>query len=172
MRTSAAATLNLVCLLGSSSAFVVLTPNNNHHHPTTTTTTALFDSRHRQKVISRTQWMESRGMAEGDEATAVEAGTFTNEGGLEYVKLVHPESGATSEVYLYGGCVTSYCDGDGTEFIAVRPDAKMDGSKPISGGLSHCWPQFGPGEIQQHGFARNVMCVHYLSFGLFLVTRY
>ena len=32
----------------------------------------------------------------------------------------------------------------------------MDGSKPISGGLSHCWPQFGPGEIQQHGFARNV----------------
>jgi len=45
---------------------------------------------------------------------------------------------------------------EGTEFIAVRPDAKMDGSKPISGGLSHCWPQFGPGEIQQHGFARNV----------------
>jgi glucose-6-phosphate 1-epimerase len=22
--------------------------------------------------------------------------------------------------------------------------------------LSHCWPQFGPGAIQQHGFARNV----------------
>ena len=40
--------------------------------------------------------------------------------------------------------------------MAVRPDAKMDGSKPISGGLSHCFPQFGPGEIQQHGFARNV----------------
>ena len=40
--------------------------------------------------------------------------------------------------------------------VAVRPDAKMDGSKPISGGLSHCFPQFGPGEIQQHGFARNV----------------
>ena len=32
----------------------------------------------------------------------------------------------------------------------------MDGSKPISGGLSHCFPQFGPGGIQQHGFARNV----------------
>ena len=38
----------------------------------------------------------------------------------------------------------------------MRPDAKMDGSKPISGGLSHCFPQFGPGDIQQHGFARNV----------------
>merc|ERR1711937_621251 len=47
-------------------------------------------------------------------------------------------------------------DAGGTEFIAVRPDAKMDGSKPISGGLSHCFPQFGPGAIQQHGFARNV----------------
>jgi glucose-6-phosphate 1-epimerase len=35
-------------------------------------------------------------------------------------------------------------------------DAKLDKSKPISGGLSHCWPQFGPGDIQQHGFARNV----------------
>jgi len=45
---------------------------------------------------------------------------------------------------------------DGVEYIAVRPDAKTDGSKPISGGLSHCWPQFGPGEVQQHGFARNV----------------
>jgi len=32
----------------------------------------------------------------------------------------------------------------------------MDGSKPISGGLPFCWPQFGPGEIQQHGFARNL----------------
>lgn len=80
---------------------------------------------------------------------------MTNDEGLEYVKLVHPETGASSEIYLYGGVVTSYI-ADGVEYIAVRPDAKMDGSKPISGGLSHCWPQFGPGEIQQHGFARNV----------------
>eukprot|EP01082_Thalassiosira_pseudonana_P001419 g825.t1 g825 contig10:800898-801576(-) len=64
-------------------------------------------------------------------------------------------AGDTSDIYLYGGVVTSYVKG-GQEYIAVRPDAKMDGSKPISGGLSHCWPQFGPGEIQQHGFARNV----------------
>jgi len=64
-------------------------------------------------------------------------------------------TGATSDVYLFGGVVTSYVV-DGVDYIAVRPDAKTDGSKPISGGLSHCWPQFGPGEIQQHGFARNV----------------
>jgi len=79
---------------------------------------------------------------------------MTNEGGLEYVKLAN-EAGDSAEVYLYGGCVTSYVT-SGQEYIAIRPDAKLDGSKPISGGLSHCWPQFGPGEIQQHGFARNV----------------
>ncbi|MCI21227.1 glucose-6-phosphate 1-epimerase-like, partial [Trifolium medium] len=25
-----------------------------------------------------------------------------------------------------------------------------------SGGIPHCFPQFGPGAIQQHGFARNL----------------
>lgn len=29
-------------------------------------------------------------------------------------------------------------------------------SKPISGGIPHCFPQFGPGDMQQHGFARNL----------------
>ena len=38
----------------------------------------------------------------------------------------------------------------------MRPDAKFDKSKPISGGIPHCWPQFGPGAIQLHGFARNL----------------
>jgi len=78
---------------------------------------------------------------------------MTNDDGLEYVKLVNGDSSA--DIFLFGGVVTSYKK-DGVEYVAVRPDAKMDGSKPISGGLSHCWPQFGPGEIQQHGFARNV----------------
>jgi len=81
-------------------------------------------------------------------------GLLTNEDGLDYIRLMN-DKGDTSDIYLYGGVVTSYVK-DGQEYIAVRPDAKMDGSKPISGGLSHCWPQFGPGEIQQHGFARNV----------------
>ena len=75
--------------------------------------------------------------------------------GLYYVALEH-ESGASAKAFVFGADVTSYKDASGTEWIAVRPDAKMDGSKPISGGLSHCFPQFGPGAIQQHGFARNV----------------
>lgn len=115
-------------------------------------------SRNKAKIASRGAWAESRGAASGSsevDAAPSAAGLLTNEHGLEYVKLVS-DNGSTSDVYLYGGVVTSYKDADGTEFIAVRPDAKTDGSKPISGGLSHCWPQFGPGAIQQHGFARNV----------------
>lgn len=38
----------------------------------------------------------------------------------------------------------------------MRPDAVFDKSKPISGGLPWCFPQFGPGAMQQHGFARNL----------------
>jgi len=114
---------------------------------------SLEASRNKQKIASRSKWAENRGVVEAGEESSL-AGIMTNEDGLEYVKLVNGE--ASSEVYLYGGVVTSY-NKDGVEYIAVRPDAKMDGSKPISGGLSHCWPQFGPGAIQQHGFARNVM---------------
>lgn len=144
----------LIALASPAEGFFVV-PSTN----VGTSSTQLFDSRRRQKIASRTKWLEKRGLlpTEGEEKeSGSAAGLMTNDEGLEYVKLVHPDTGASSEVYLYGGVVTSFCDGDGTEFIAVRPDAKMDGSKPISGGLSHCWPQFGPGEIQQHGFARNV----------------
>jgi len=113
-------------------------------------------SKNKKKIASRSKWAAARGyggeaVADGDSASA---GLMKNDDGLEYVRLANA-NGDTSEVYLLGGVVTSYVTG-GQEYIAVRPDAKMDGSKPISGGLSHCWPQFGPGEIQQHGFARNV----------------
>jgi glucose-6-phosphate 1-epimerase len=57
-------------------------------------------------------------------------------------------------VHLHGGCVTSYKAPH--EVLAVRKDAAFDGSKPIAAGLQICWPQFGPGAIQQHGFARNL----------------
>lgn len=74
-------------------------------------------------------------------------------GSLPFVKLMRGNDEAI--VYLFGACVTSYKT-NGVEWIAVRPDAKFDGSKPISGGLPHCFPQFGNGAIQQHGFARNL----------------
>jgi glucose-6-phosphate 1-epimerase len=122
---------------------------------TTTVTTALFGSRQRQKQASRKAWLSQRGL---DATTTAESSSVVslskNADGLEYVTLRN-SNGHSATIYLYGGVVTSYIV-DSIEYIAVRPDAKMDGSKPISGGLSHCWPQFGPGAIQQHGFARNV----------------
>ncbi|XRB24982.1 glucose-6-phosphate 1-epimerase [Pseudoscourfieldia marina] len=75
--------------------------------------------------------------------------------GLPAVKLTHA-CGASAEVYLFGGCVMSWKQATGDEVLYVRPDAKFDKSKPISGGMPHCFPQFGPGEMQQHGFARNL----------------
>ncbi|XP_047971739.1 putative glucose-6-phosphate 1-epimerase [Salvia hispanica] len=70
--------------------------------------------------------------------------------------------GSDAEVYLHGGCVTSW-KVDGKELLFLRPDAIFNGEKPISGGIPHCFPQFGPGPLQQHGFARNmewsIVCV-------------
>ena len=54
-----------------------------------------------------------------------------------------------------GAQVMSYMSG-GQDVFAIRPDAVLDGSKPIAGGVPICFPQFGPGPIQQHGFVRNM----------------
>lgn len=121
-------------------------------------------SRNKDKIASRSKWAEARGyggaaVADAEDASA---GLMTNDEGLEYVRLVN-DKGDTSDIYLYGGVVTSYVSG-GQEYIAVRPDAKMDGSKPISGGLSHCWPQFGPGEIQVRLYSLPINESHHNSF--------
>ncbi|KAF5828710.1 galactose mutarotase-like domain-containing protein [Dunaliella salina] len=75
--------------------------------------------------------------------------------GLPKIQLKH-NCGAAAEVYLFGACVTSWKQRSGDEVLYVRPDAVFNKSKPISGGLPHCFPQFGPGPMQQHGFARNL----------------
>ncbi|XP_021718028.1 putative glucose-6-phosphate 1-epimerase [Chenopodium quinoa] len=76
-------------------------------------------------------------------------------GNLPKVVLTSPH-GSEAEVYLFGGCVTSWRIPNGKDLLFVRPDAVFNGQKPISGGIPHCFPQFGPGKIQQHGFARNM----------------
>jgi D-hexose-6-phosphate mutarotase len=45
------------------------------------------------------------------------------------------------QVYLFGAVVTSWSQPSGDEVLYVRPDAKFDKSKPISGGIPHCFPQ-------------------------------
>ncbi|XP_062153954.1 putative glucose-6-phosphate 1-epimerase isoform X2 [Alnus glutinosa] len=77
------------------------------------------------------------------------------EGNLPKVVLTSA-GGSEADVYLFGGCVTSWKVANGKDLLFVRPDAVFNKKKPISGGLPHCFPQFGPGLIQQHGFARNV----------------
>uniref|UniRef100_A0A7S0S6A0 glucose-6-phosphate 1-epimerase n=1 Tax=Mantoniella antarctica TaxID=81844 RepID=A0A7S0S6A0_9CHLO len=76
-------------------------------------------------------------------------------GGLPLCVLTH-KNGSRAEVYLFGANVTSWCQPSGDEVLYVRPDAVFDKSKPISGGVPICFPQFGPGPMQQHGFARNL----------------
>ncbi|KAG2501557.1 hypothetical protein HYH03_000064 [Edaphochlamys debaryana] len=75
--------------------------------------------------------------------------------GSTVVALKHA-CGSSAEMYLFGACVTSWKQPSGDEILYVRPDAVFDKSKPISGGVPHCFPQFGPGAMQQHGFARNL----------------
>lgn len=77
------------------------------------------------------------------------------EGGLPAAVLSH-HNGSTATVYLFGANVASWTQPSGDEVLFVRPDAVFDRSKPISGGVPLCFPQFGPGPMQQHGFARNL----------------
>ena len=60
--------------------------------------------------------------------------------GLTKAVLKH-SSGCCAEVHLFGACITSWTQASGSEILYLRPDAKFDGSKPISGGIPHCFPQ-------------------------------
>ncbi|KAJ2003433.1 hypothetical protein GGI04_002967 [Coemansia thaxteri] len=72
---------------------------------------------------------------------------------VERVVLSGPE-GSSAEVYLFGATVTSWRSG-GRERLFVSSLAKLDGSKPVRGGIPLVFPQFGPGDLPQHGFART-----------------
>ncbi|KAG7539508.1 Aldose 1-/Glucose-6-phosphate 1-epimerase [Arabidopsis suecica] len=77
------------------------------------------------------------------------------EGNLPKLVLTSPQN-SEAEIYLFGGCITSWKVASGKDLLFVRPDAVFNKIKPISGGIPHCFPQFGPGLIQQHGFGRNM----------------
>ena len=59
---------------------------------------------------------------------------------LLLVHVLHTTTLGT-QVYLFGGAVISWKQPSGDEILYVRPDAKFDGSKPISGGIPHYFPQ-------------------------------
>ena len=58
------------------------------------------------------------------------------------------------EAFLHGAHVTRYSKG-GYEALWMSTDVVLQENKAIRGGIPICWPQFGPGELPQHGFVRN-----------------
>jgi len=69
--------------------------------------------------------------------------------------------GAKAIVRTYGGNVFTYITKDGIEVMGKRADAldaRAD-EKPYAGGAPHCFPQFGPGALMQHGFARGMQFI-------------
>lgn len=71
-------------------------------------------------------------------------------------------SGDSCQVNLNGATVTSWKTSSNVEQLFLSTAAKLDGSKPIRGGIPLVFPVFGPppkdhatGKLPQHGFARN-----------------
>ncbi|KYR01747.1 aldose 1-epimerase family protein [Tieghemostelium lacteum] len=75
------------------------------------------------------------------------------EGGLTKVVLTNRQS--SLEVYLMGATITAYKVGS-RDVIFTSKQSKFESLKAIRGGVPLIYPQFGPGKMQQHGFARNV----------------
>ncbi|KAL8787795.1 MAG: hypothetical protein Q9213_001982 [Squamulea squamosa] len=71
-------------------------------------------------------------------------------------------TGEQLDVLLYGATVISWKSANGKENLFLSSKAKLDGSKPVRGGIPLVFPVFGPpspehatGKLPQHGFARN-----------------
>mgnify|MGYP001134411507 CR=1 FL=1 len=84
--------------------------------------------------------------------------SYSKFGDLDTLKVSHPS--CTAEISLFGGHLLSFAPTDQDEILWLSQSAKLDGSKPIRGGVPLCWPWFGPGKgenagLAQHGFART-----------------
>jgi glucose-6-phosphate 1-epimerase len=62
---------------------------------------------------------------------------------------------ASAQVYLHGATVTSFNETHSNRIIWLSDSAVFAPGKAIRGGIPICWPQFGPGALVQHGFART-----------------
>ncbi|ESA44390.1 galactose mutarotase-like protein [Neurospora crassa] len=71
-------------------------------------------------------------------------------------------TGESVSVLLYGATVVSWKDKNGHEKLWLSEAAKLDGSKPVRGGIPLVFPVFGTApdhaqtkDLPQHGFARS-----------------
>jgi len=63
--------------------------------------------------------------------------------------------GSSAEICLQGAHCTQFRTGDGHAVLFLSKQAIFEERKPIRGGIPVIFPQFGPGVLPQHGFARN-----------------
>lgn len=75
--------------------------------------------------------------------------------------ILENDNGSKATVRTFGGNLFTWTPAGGEEVMGKRDDAKdiTQDSGPYAGGAPHCFPQFGPGELMQHGFARGMMFV-------------
>eukprot|EP01060_Flectonema_neradi_P001423 TRINITY_DN1084_c6_g1_i2.p1 TRINITY_DN1084_c6_g1~~TRINITY_DN1084_c6_g1_i2.p1 ORF type:complete len:355 (+),score=48.09 TRINITY_DN1084_c6_g1_i2:231-1295(+) len=81
----------------------------------------------------------------------------TGNGGLTKIVLQHDDEtsdGNKVEVYLHGAHVSRWSI-NGFDVLWMSNDSHFAQGKAIRGGIPICWPQFGPGDLPQHGFLRN-----------------
>ncbi|XP_037491125.1 putative glucose-6-phosphate 1-epimerase isoform X3 [Jatropha curcas] len=69
--------------------------------------------------------------------------------------ILREARGCSAEVYLYGGQVTSWKNEHGEELLFASSKARLPPPNPFRGGIPICFPQFGSGNLERHGFARN-----------------
>jgi glucose-6-phosphate 1-epimerase len=82
--------------------------------------------------------------------------------------ITHSASGATCRVHEFGATILSFQTAAGRECLFLSRNSKMDGSKPIRGGIPLVFPIFGPpvaasqeessgskNTMPQHGFLRK-----------------
>jgi len=100
--------------------------------------------------------MSAPGQAGGGQALITEKHGDTE---FQKVVLVHPTGKASCEIYLQGATVTSWKI-FGQELLYLSPKAVFAPGKAIRGGIPIVFPQFGPGALPQHGFARNSVWTH------------
>ncbi|MCD9558767.1 hypothetical protein HAX54_016352 [Datura stramonium] len=88
-----------------------------------------------------------------DHRTSVEV--TKNSNGIDQITLRNPR-GASVQVSLHGGQVTSWRNDRGEELLFTSSKAITKSSKAARGGISVFLPQCGNGgSFEQHGFARN-----------------
>ncbi|PVV00064.1 hypothetical protein BB559_000135 [Furculomyces boomerangus] len=79
--------------------------------------------------------------------------TTTDNSGKVIKVVIIDTSGSVAVVYNHGATITSWVS-QGKERLFLSKNAVFDNQKPIRGGIPIVFPQFGPGDIRQHGIAR------------------